>query len=239
MRVFCVVFLCSTAALAEPVGFYPLQLPHGQTRLAARLVAELYEPKGGSPLLAVEPASCAPDEDVCLAGAAKRAGLSAIASAQVIEIASGYRVHVRAFAPDQKLIGEWQGDVRADDLGPALQRGVCESLGATYSQPANSAVPRAALPGGQLSVADSRARVELGLFAGGLGLLTAAAGVGLYARISQSGQSPRNGLTETSSASHSANIFAVALAATGLGAIGAGGLMIALTPESATLQARF
>jgi hypothetical protein len=239
MRVFCVVFLCSTAALADSVGFYPLQLPHGETRLAARLAAQLYEPKGGSPLLAVEPASCAPDEEVCLAGVARRAGLSAIASAQVSELASGYQVHVRAFAPDARLIGEWRGEVRADDLGPALQRGVCEALGATYAEPITSSVPRAALPGGAMSVADSRARVELGLFAGGLGLLTAAAGVGLYAHISQSGQSPRNGLSETSSASHSANIFAVALAATGLGAIGAGGLMIALTPESATLQARF
>lgn len=237
MRVFCVVFLCSTAALAESVGFYPLQLPRGETRLAARLATQLYEPKGGSPLLAVEPASCAPDEEVCLAGVAKKAGLDAIASASVAETASGYKVHVRAFAPDQKLIGEWQGDVRESDLGAALQRGVCESLGATYSEPAAS-VPRAALPGG-MSVADSRARVELGLFAGGLGLLTAAAGVGLYARISQSGQAPRNGLSQTSTAAHNANIFAVALASMGAGAIGAGGLMIALTPESATLQARF
>jgi len=238
MRVFCVVFLCSAAALADQVGFYPLQLPHGETRLAARLAQQLYEPKGGSPLLAVEPASCAPDEDVCLAGVAQRAGLSAITSASVEQTQRGYKVHVRAFSPGVKLIGEWQGEVRADDLGPALQRGVCESLGATYSEPVVS-IPRAALPGGSLSVADSRARVELGLFAGGLGLLTAAAGVGLYAHISQQGQSPRNGLSQSSSGSHSANIFAVALAATGLGAIGAGGLMIALTPESATLQARF
>jgi hypothetical protein len=238
MRVFCVVFLCSTAALAESVGFYPLQMPRGETRLAARLAAQLYEPRGGSPLLAVEPASCEPDEEVCLAGVARRAGLDAITSAAVSETAGGYKVHVRAFAPDQKLLGEWQGEVRAGDLGPALQRGVCESLGATYSEPSAS-VPQAALPGGGMSVADSRARVELGLFAGGLGLLTAAAGVGLYAHISQAGQAPRNGLSEASAAAHNANIFAVALAATGLGAIGAGGLMIALTPESATLQARF
>ena len=237
MRVFCVVLLCSTAAAAESVGFYPLQLPHGETRLAAKLAAELYEPRGGSPLLAVEPASCAPDEEVCLAGVARRAGLDAITSASVDQTAGGYKVHVRAFAPDQKLIGEWQGEVRGGDLGPALQRGVCESLGATYGEP-QASVPRAALPGG-MSVADSRARVELGLFAGGLGLLTAAAGVGLYARISQSGQPPRNGLSQTSTAAHNANIFAVALAATGVGAIGAGGLMVVLTPESATLQARF
>jgi hypothetical protein len=236
MRVFSVVFLCSTAALADRVGLYPFQLPHGETRLAARLAAQLYEPKGGSPLLAVEPAGCAPDEQVCLAGVAQRAGLSSIASAQIDQTASGYRVHVRAVSPDAKLAGEWQGEVRADDLGPALQRGICESLGATYSEPT---VPLAALPKGGMSVGDARARVELGLFAGGLGLLTAAAGVGLYAKISQQGQPQRNGLSETSPASHSANIFAVALAATGLGAIGAGGLMIALTPESATLQARF
>ncbi|HEX4386558.1 MAG TPA: hypothetical protein VH083_26570 [Myxococcales bacterium] len=238
MRVFCVAFLCSTAALAGQVGLYPFQLPHGETRQAARLASQLYEPKDGSPLLAVEPSGCAPDEEVCLAGVAQRAGLSSITSAQVDEIASGYRVHVRAVSADAKLIGEWQGEVRADDLGPALQRGICESLGATYSEPVITSVPRAALPGG-LSVGDARARVELGLFAGGLGLLTAAAGVGLYAKISQQGQAPRNGLSEQSSASHSANIFALALAATGLGAIGAGGLMIALTPESATLQARF
>jgi hypothetical protein len=154
----------------------------------------------------------------------------------------GYKLHVRAYAADQKLLGEWQQEVQGGsiELGAALQRGVCESLGAVCAVSSNDAqvsVPRAALP--DLSVAGSRSRVESGLFGGGVGLLVAAAGVGLYSHVAQSGSPARTALSETSSAGHSASIFAIALAATGAGAIAAGGLIVALTPESASLQARF
>jgi len=54
--------------------------------------------------------------------------------------------------------------------------------------------------------------------------------VALYAKASSSGRA--NGMP-------TANTFALALAATGLGAIGASGLVMALTPSGATLQARF
>src|SRR5476651_1328581 len=101
MRLFALALLCSTAALADRVGFYPLQLPHGDAQLAAQLASQLHEPKGGTVLVTVEPSSCAADEDVCLAAAARRAGLAAITSAAVEEIASGYKLHVRAFAADQ------------------------------------------------------------------------------------------------------------------------------------------
>jgi hypothetical protein len=236
MRLSLVVLLfCSPAALAESVGFYPLQPPHGDAQLAAQLASQLHEPKGGTVLVTVEPSSCAADEDVCLAAAARRAGLAAITSAAVEEIASGYKLHVRAFAADQKLLGEWQQEVPRAELGAALQRGVCESLGAVCGENPVS-VPRAALV--DLSVAESRSRAELTLFSGGVGMLVAAAGVGLYAHASQAGPASRTGLSESSSA-RSANILAIALAATGAGAIVAGGVIVVLTPEAATLQARF
>src|SRR5476649_1196812 len=241
MRLFALALFCSTAALADRVGFYPLQLPHGDAQLAAQLAAQLREPANGELLHTVPPSYCAPDEDVCLAAAARRAGLSAIASAAIGETARGYKLHVRAFSADQKLLGEWQQEVQGGSAGlsAALQRGVCESLGAVCVVSAASAVsndepvsvPRAALL--DLSVSESRSHVELGLFSGGLGLLVAAAGVGLYSHLAQSGPPSRTGLSETSSSGHSASIFAIALAATGAGAIAAGGLIVAITPKSA------
>lgn len=238
MRLIAVIVLCSSAAFAERVGLYPLQLPHGDTRLSAELAATLHEPRNGEPLQLLAPSACAPDEDVCLAAAARSSGLTAIASAAVDELPGGYKLHVRAYSADGRLIGEWQQDVQggSDELGSALQRGVCESLGAVCA-PNPVSVPSAALA--QTATFDARSTIELGLFGGGAAMLVAAAGVGLYAHVARSDTGNRTALTANASPAHSANIFAVALAATGAGAIAAGGLIVALTPQSAAVQLRF
>jgi hypothetical protein len=232
MRLLVALCLCSTAALADRVGFYPLQLPHGDAQLAARTTAQLHSTDGRE-LLPVEPSSCGPDEEVCLAAAARRDGLNRIVSASVDAAGNGYAVHVRAYAPDEKLMGEWRGE--GPDLAETLQRGVCASLGSTCeTQAAGSTnadtVPPEAL--GMTASNDSRTRVEAALFGGGLGLLSAAAGVGLYALAHPSSLNHASG-TPT------AGTFALALAATGAGAIVASGLVFVLTPDSATLQTRF
>jgi hypothetical protein len=231
MRLLVALCLCSTAALADRVGFYPLQLPHGDAQLAARATAQLHS-TDGQELLPVEPSACAPDEEVCLGAAARRESLNRIVSASVDAAGNGYAVHVRAFAPDQKLMGEWRGE--GSDLAETLQRGVCASLGGSCEL-RQSSTPAATVPPealGMTASSDSRIRLEAALFAGGLGLLSAAAGVGLYALAHPASQNHASG-TPT------ASTFALALAATGAGAIVASGLVVVLTPESATLQARF
>jgi hypothetical protein len=233
MRLLVALCLCSTAALADRVGFYPLQLPHGDAQLAARTTAQLHS-TDGQELLPVEPNACGPDEEVCLAAAARRDGLNRIVSASVDAAGNGYAVHVRAFAPDQRLMGEWRGE--GSDLAETLQRGVCASLGGGCERgvaPAptqGASVPPEAL--GMAASSDVRTQVEVGLFAGGLGLLSAAAGVGLYMLAHPTSQGHASG-TPT------AGTFALALAATGVGAIAASGLVVVLTPQAATLQARF
>jgi hypothetical protein len=224
MRLFLCIILASGAATAGRVGVYPLDLPHGDAQLATSAVAALRV--AGAPVEAVEASACAPDEDVCLAAAARRQGLSSIVSAAVRSAGDGYKLHVRAFAANQKLIGEWRGE--GASLEEALQRGVCASLGGCDEEAAAGAVPPEAL-GTSVDVSPRR-QAGLVLLAGGVGLLSAAAGVALYAKASSPGRA--NG-TPT------ANTFALALAATGLGAIGASGLVMALTPSGATLQARF
>jgi hypothetical protein len=265
MRLFAAVVLCSTAAAANPaaagkVGIYPLQLPHGNAQLAARAVADLRD-ANGAPVVLVGPSACAPDEDVCLASAARREGLTRIVSAAVDASASGYKLHVRAFSADEKLVGEWSGE--GQELAETLQRGVDASLGsasapvenapsetaaeAVPDQPARDVVPREpstqvaprapvaeAIPPEVLAHAPpstAREKLELGLFTGGLGLLSAAAGVALYAHVQ-----PSHG---AGNATPTASTFAIALAATGLGSIAASGLVVALTPSAATLQTRF
>jgi hypothetical protein len=224
MRLFACIVLASSAAAAARVGVYPLELPHGDAQLAATAVAQLRV--SGEPVEAVEASACAPDEDVCLAAAARRQGLSSIVTAAVQSAGDGYKLHVRAFGADQKLIGEWRGE--GASLEESLQRGVCASLpGRCEEEPAT--VPPEAL--GITADFSPRRQAELVLFAGGVGLLTAAAGVALYAKVSPAGR--RANGTPT------ADTFALALAATGLGAIGASGLVMALTPSGATFQTRF
>jgi predicted phage tail protein len=96
-------------------------------------------------------------------------------------------------------------------------------------EPAAEAVPSEVLALAPLST--TREQLELGLFAGGLGLLSAAAGVALYAHVQ-----PSHG---AGNATPTASTFAIALAATGLGSIAASGVVVALTPNAATLQTRF
>jgi len=234
MRLFTFIVLASTAAAASGVGVYPLELPHGDAQSAESAVAHLRA--FGVPVQTVEASACAPDEDVCLAAAARRQGLSSIVTAAVRGEGDGYKLHVRAFSVDRKLIGEWRGE--GADLGSALQRGVCASLRGscgeeTSETSAGKTSETLAVPAEALGIAADtppRRQAELVLLAGGVGLLSAAAGVALYAKVASSGRG--NGLP-------TANTFALALAATGLGAIGASGVVMALTPSGATLQARF
>jgi hypothetical protein len=222
------------AALVAAAGLYPLQLPDGQTRLAAKLNAE-------SGLTVVEPSSCAPDEEVCLADAAKRAGLDAIASADIRETRDGYFVHLRAFGPDRKLIGEWRGEAHGpDELASALHNGLRETLHAETPAPPPSMTkhaPAEATSG--VTVGTARTRAATGLFATGLALLTAAAGAELYARVApSSGSAGQRALVE-SAGPQRASTLALALAATGAGAILGGVIVVAVTPQSASMQARF
>ncbi|HEY2028255.1 MAG TPA: hypothetical protein VGH20_03510 [Myxococcales bacterium] len=241
MRLFTFIVLASTAAAASGVGMYPLELPHGDAQLAQSAVAHLRA--YSAPVETVEASACAPDEDVCLAAAARRQGLSSIVTAAVQSEGDGYRLHVRAFGADRKLIGEWRGE---GELGESLQRGICASLGGSCDPKTSENLgektsenfggktsERSAVPPEALGIAaetSPRRQAELVLFAGGVGLLSAAAGVALYAKATSQGRA--NG-TPT------ANTFALALAATGLGAIGASGVVMALTPSGATLQAKF
>jgi hypothetical protein len=235
--IFVALVLASPAVLAEQIGLYPLQLPDGQPRLAARVMSEVAE---HALLQVVAPSGCAPDEEVCLAAAARSAGLDAVVSADFRALKDGYYVHVRVFSASQKLIGESRGQSSADDLSGAVEKGVSEALHRA-PPPAvaqAAAVPRAALPNNQMSVAEARSQTELGLFAVGLGLLTAAAGVELYSRAASSNGGGTNALV-ANPASNRASTFAIALAATGAGAILGGAIIFALTPDSATVQARF
>ena len=234
MRLFTSIVLASTAAGASGVGVYPLELPHGDAQLAQSAVARLRV--FGGPVETVDASACAPDEDVCLAAAARRQGLSSIVTAAVQSRGDGYKLHVRAFSADRKLLGEWRGE--GADLGDVLQRGVCASLGGSCDEKTSENSPgetseSSVVPAEALGIAAEtppRRQAELVLLAGGVGLLSAAAGVALYAKVSSAGRA--NG-TPT------ANTFALALAATGLGAIGASGVVMALTPSGATLQGRF
>jgi len=260
MRLFICIVLASSAATAGRVGVYPLELPHGDAQLASSAVAELRV--GGAPVETVEASACAPDEDVCLAAAARRQGLSSIVTAAVEDAGERYKLHVRAFRADQKLIGEWRGE--GANLEETLQRGICASLGScdpkssenslavktsenslVDAETSENSLQKASENSGEKTSESSvvpaealgiavdtppRRQAELVLFAGGVGLLSAAAGVALYAKVASQGRA--NG-TPT------ANTFALALAATGLGAIGASGLVMALTPSGATLQAKF
>jgi hypothetical protein len=84
------------------------------------------------------------------------------------------------------------------------------------------------------------------LVAAGAALLVAAAGAELYSRIESRALDNRyrsGALTEADASRYTAvrrtGILATVLAATGAGAIVAGGLVVALTPSGATLQGRF
>ncbi len=76
------------------------------------------------------------------------------------------------------------------------------------------------------TAAQPRATAAHVLFGSGLALLTAGAGVAIYSTTSAGSRT-------------NAGLAAVALAATGAGALVAGGLLVALTPSGAALQGRF
>ena len=305
--------LVSSAALAAParLGLYPLSLPLGQEQLGERLGAQLRE--GAASLPGVKSfdllphSSCGADEPPCLAEAARRAGLEAVISAQVIAFDNGYRWMLREVAGDGKLLAEKGGDIRGGplDLEGALERGVCEMVGAapcegelrvapgeaalsdrvsglrlrvdgadrgplpatvrvpvgrhavkldeaerrvriSYSSTVRltpvlrdgglalldeaeaQAAPVAAVSAtGAPASAEPRARASRVLLLSGVGLLAAAGGIALY-NGSSSGPNSRN-----------AGYAATALAATGAGAVVAGGLLFVLTPGGAGLRGEF
>ncbi len=305
--------LVSSAALAAParLGLYPLSLPLGQEQLGERLGAQLRE--GAASLPGVKSfdllphSSCGADEPPCLAEAARRAGLEAVISAQVIAFDNGYRWMLREVTGDGKLLAEKGGDIRGGplDLEGALERGVCEMVGAAPcegelrvapGEPALSdrvsglrlrvdgadrgplpstvrvpvgrhavklgeaerrvrisysstvrltpvlrdgglalldeaeaqAAPVAAVSAtGAPASAEPRARASRILLLSGVGLLAAAGGIALY-NGSSSGPNSRN-----------AGYAATALAATGAGAVVAGGLLFVLTPGGAGLHGEF
>jgi hypothetical protein len=213
------------AALVAAAGLYPIQLPEGQ-RASARLTSEI---ASRAQYEIAAPSGCMPDEDVCLADAARRGSFSSLVSAEVKPVQNGYYVHIREFAPDRKLIREVRAQASLEEI-PTL-----------FATPKSAAVvPAAAMPESSgMTVAQARARAELGLFAGGIGLLLAAGGAELYAHVAtQSSGAGPNALT-ASSAPRNANTLAIALAATGAGAILGGAFIVAVTPESASVQARF
>ena len=90
-------------------------------------------------------------------------------------------------------------------------------------RPAAAAAPVEAVSS---PAAQPRATAAHVLFGGGLALLTAGAGVAVYSTTSAGSRT-------------NAGLVAVALAATGAGALVAGGLLVALTPSGAALQGRF
>lgn len=138
MRLFFAAFLCSFAALGAPghVGLYPLALPAGQEQLGDRLAAQLHEGAAALPGVRafdlVAHSSCGADEAPCLAAAARNAGLEAMISAAVTASAAGYAFQLREVGADGKLLAETRGEIRGGplDLAGALERGVCEVLGA-------------------------------------------------------------------------------------------------------------
>ena len=119
---------------------------------------------------------------------------------------------------------------RTVQLTAAERAGALALLDDPAAAPAVSVVRQAAAAAPVEAVstpaAQPRATAAHVLFGSGLALLTAGAGVAIY--------------SATSAGSHTnAGLAAVALAATGAGALVAGGLLVALTPSGAALQGRF
>jgi hypothetical protein len=142
---------CRAERLKEAIGLYPIALPSGHEGVGARLAAELHD--GASALPGVRTfelmpnGACEPDEDGCLADAARSAKVDAVVSAQVSTTETGYRYRVRAFAArGGQLRGEEQGEVVGGplDLAGALEHGVCTALGAA---PCNGSLWVGLVPG--------------------------------------------------------------------------------------------
>jgi hypothetical protein len=106
--------------------------------------------------------------------------------------------------------------------------------------------PAAPRPQEGISLAGARSGAARVLLAAGAALLVGAAGAELYSRLESRALDSRyrsGALTEADASRYSAveraGVLATVLAATGAGAIAAGGLVIALTPSGAALQGRF
>ena len=92
----------------------------------------------------------------------------------------------------------------------------------------------------------SRSRVALTLFSAGAALLVASAGAGLYSHVASSqldARYQRGALTDADNARYDGvrrtGILATALAATGAGAIAASGLVLAFSPDGASIFGSF
>src|SRR5438477_3708605 len=210
-RLFFAALLASTAAFAGPrlIGLYPL--PAEFRLLAPRLHDAVGAVPGVRAYDLIAHSACAPDEGECLAGAARRAGLDAMISADVTD----GRWYLREFAAaDGALLHESSGD--------DLARAACEAAGGTDCR--REALARVAAEVMQSPVIEPRQHAARALFGAGLGLLVAAAGVGVYS---------------IASPSSTANDFARGLAITGAGALAAGGLVVALTPSGISVSGSY
>lgn len=125
----------------------------------------------------------------------------------------------------------------ANTTSPAVKSGPTRLYSAAYTT-----VPIAL----REPTSDGRSLVGRALVAGGIGLLAAGAGVGLYAQLEGHRLDERyraGTLTDADKPgygqAHTAGIAAAALVATGVGALAAGGLVFALTPSSATVGGKF
>ena len=245
--------LILAALLGSPahIGLYPLDL--GDAQLSARIGEELREgalaSKSAAAFELLPFSSCLPDEGECLAEAGRRAQVEAIVSAAVTDGERGYRFRLREFSTaDGALLRESAGEAEGGvaDLRGALQRSLCEVLGQTSCAPpvaAERIVPQDALAGpllassAPMSIAARWHAADL-LLVSGVALLAGAAGTALYANMAST--EPRAaGDPAAANRSHKATLFAIGLAATGAGAIAAGGLVLALTPDAALVQGRF
>ena len=108
------------------VGLYPVSLPEG---IAAQLHDGAAALPGVKAFDVIAHGACAADEIDCLADSARRAGVDTMLAASVT---GSYRYVLRAVSSQGKLLGERRGEVSGDlqDLGGALERDVCEVLGA-------------------------------------------------------------------------------------------------------------
>ena len=130
--------VCPAARAAAPgrIGLYPLSLPAGQEGLEAPLAQGLHEGAAALPGVKafdlVAHSSCGAAEGACLGAAAKRAGLEAMISAQIVPAAHGYAFHLRVYSTEGALLDEAEGEVQGGplDLAGGLEHGVCRVLGA-------------------------------------------------------------------------------------------------------------